>query len=315
MGGAPAPGARLVTVAGVSGDLDIEAHRAYLIGVGYRLTGSRSDAEDAVQESWLRLSRLSGDERAAIRDTRAWLTTAVSRLSLDKLRSAAARRESYVGPWLPEPLVNAPEADDPLATVLRDEDLRMAAMVVLERLTPPQRVAFVLHDALSWGFEEIAGVLGCSTAAARQHASRARRAVADAPAPPRSALSEQQRMLAAIADAVQRADTPALVSLLHPDVSLVSDGGGLVQAARRVIHGPDKVARFLVGLARRNGTDWLTSAVPVLVNGELGYWTPGLGAASEAVTVFSVADGRVTGCYTVLNPAKLDRVAGRPRPR
>lgn len=299
----------------MSTTLDIEAHRAHLIAVGYRLTGSRSDAEDAVQDAWLRLRRLTDDERAAIRDPRAWLTTTVGRLCLDRLRSAAARRESYVGPWLPEPLLGTGDADDPLAAVVREEDVRMAAMVLLERLTPPQRVAFVLHDALSWNFEDIAGVLECSVESARQHASRARRAVADAPPPPPSDLAEQRRMLTAIADALIRADTPALVSLLHPDVVMVNDSGGVVSAARRVVEGADKVARLLLGLSVRHGTGWLAGAVPMMVNGELGYWTPAVGGAAEAVTVFSVADGRVTGCYSVLNPAKLNRVPGMPRRR
>jgi RNA polymerase sigma-70 factor, ECF subfamily len=297
----------------VSTALDIEAHRAHLIGVGYRLTGSRADAEDAVQEAWLRLRRLSDDERAAIREPRAWLTTVVGRVCLDRLRSAAARRESYVGPWLPEPLVGPLTEDDPLAAVVREEDLRMAAMVLLERMTPPQRVAFVLHDALSWEFAAIGAVLGCSADAARQHAARARHAIADhRPPPPRADRAEQRRMLGAIADAVSRADTAALVSLLHPDVELINDGGGLAAAARRVITGSDKVARLLVGLALRHGTEWLARAVPVLVNGEIGYWTPGVGTAAEAVTVFTVADGRVTGCYSVLNPAKLGRVERGP---
>ncbi|MDQ2707318.1 MAG: sigma-70 family RNA polymerase sigma factor [Actinomycetota bacterium] len=295
--------------------LDIEAHRPHLIAVGYRLTGSRSDAEDAVQDAWLRLRQLTDDQRAEIRDLRAWLTTAVGRLCLDRLRSAAARRESYVGPWLPEPLVSTTAEDDPLTAVVRDEDVRMAAMVLLERLTPPQRVAFVLHDALSWSFEDIAEVLGCSVPAARQHASRARRAVADAPPPPRSDLDEQRRMLANIADAIIRGDSATLVSLLHPDAVLISDSGGMAPAARRVVHGADKVARLLIGLANRHGTNWLTKATPVMVNGEQGYWTPGIGRAAEAVTVFSVADGLVVGCYSVLNPAKLSRVPGTLRPR
>ena len=159
---------------------EFETHRAHLLGVGYRLTGSRVDAEDAVQEAWLRLARLRAEDRAAIRDLRAWLTTTVGRLCLDRLRSAVAVRERYVGPWLPEPLVTSAESDatDPLAAVVRDEGVRLAAMVVLERLTPDQRVAFVLHDALGLPFAEVAEVLGCSTDAARQHASRGRRIVA-----------------------------------------------------------------------------------------------------------------------------------------
>ncbi|MGI8816342.1 MAG: sigma factor [Pseudonocardia sp.] len=239
--------------------LDIEAHRPHLIAVGYRLTGSRSDAADAVQDAWLRLRQLTDDQRAEIRDLRAWLTTAVGRLCLDRLRSAAARRESYVGPWLPEPLVSTTAEDDPLTAVVR--------------------------------------------------------AVADAPLPPRSDLDEQQRMLANIADAIIRGDSATLVSLLHPDAVLISNSGGMAPAARRVVHGADKVARLLIGLANRHGTNWLTKAIPVMVNGEQGYWTPGIGRAAEAVTVFSVADGLVVGCYSVLNPAKLSRVPGTLRPR
>ncbi len=288
---------------------DIEAHRSHLIGVGYRLTGSRVDAEDAVQEAWLRLHRLPPEGRAAIRDLRAWLTTVVGRLCLDRLRSASVRRETYVGPWLPEPLVSTlplvSTEDDPLATVVRDEDVRMAAMVVLDRLTPPQRVAFVLHDALGSTFDEIADVLGCSVPTARQHASRARRAVGETPAPPRAEPGEQGRLLAAVADALQRADTAALVSLLHPDVAMVNDSDGKTQAARNIIRGADKVARLLIGLTNRYGPEWLSSAVPVLVNGELGYRTTGGGGSPGAVTVFSVADGRIAAVYSVLNPEKL----------
>jgi len=307
------PGAsELTNLSPVSTALDIEAHRAHLISVAYRLTGSRSDAEDAVQDAWLRLRRLSETERAAILDQRAWLTTAVGRLCLDRLRSATARRESYIGPWLPEPLVSADPEDDPLAVVVRDEDVRMAAMVVLERLTPPQRVAFVFHDALAWSFADIAEVLDCSIAAARQHASRARRAVADAPPPPRSQIAEQQRMLTAIAEAITDGDAATLVGLLHPDAVLINDSGGMAPAARRVIRGADKVSRLLMGLSRRHGLEWLRGAVPTMVNGELGYWTPGVGTAPEAVTVFSVADGLVMGCYSVLNPAKLGRLPGMP---
>lgn len=153
---------------------EFEGHRPHLFGVAYRLTGSRSDAEDAVQEAWLRLARLTDENRAEIRDLRGWLITAVGRLGLDRLRSAANRRERYVGPWLPEPLVTYVDDNtpDPLAAVVRDEGVRMAAVLVLERLTPDQRVAFVLHDAFDVPFAEIAAVLGCSTDAARQHASR-----------------------------------------------------------------------------------------------------------------------------------------------
>jgi len=294
---------------------DIEQHRAHLVSVGYRMTGSLADAEDAVQDAWLRLNRLSDAERAEIRDPRAWLTTVVGRLCLDRLRSASARRESYLGPWLPEPVVSTSAEDDPLAVLVRDEEVRMAAMVVLDQLTPPQRVAFVLHDALELPFEEIAEVLGCSPAAARQHASRGRRALAEAQPPPRAAAAEQMRLLAAVGAALQRGDKRALVGLLHPDAVLVNDSGGMTPAARRVVHGAEKVARLLIGLSNRYGEDLLAGWAPVLVNGEQGYRAGGRGGNPVSVSVFSVQDGRIAAIYSVLNPAKLAAALDRPRSR
>jgi RNA polymerase sigma-70 factor (ECF subfamily) len=293
---------------------DIEEHRAHLVSVGYRMTGSLADAEDAVQDAWLRLNRLSDAERAEIRDPRGWLTTVVGRLCLDRLRSASARRESYVGPWLPEPVVSTAAEDDPLAVLVRDEEVRMAAMVVLDQLTPPQRVAFVLHDALALPFEDIARVLDCSTATARQHASRARRAVAESQPPPRAAAAEQMRLLGAVAEALALGDIQGLVALLHPDAVLINDSGGMTPAARRVIHGAEKVARLLLGLTNRYGGELLAGWSPVLVNGEQGYRSGGgRGGAPESVSVFSVQDGRIAAIYTVLNPAKLAAALDRPR--
>jgi RNA polymerase sigma-70 factor (ECF subfamily) len=290
---------------------DIEEHRAHLVGVGYRMTGSLADAEDAVQEAWFRLDRLADTERSAIRDIRGWLTTVVSRICLDRLRSAAMRKETYIGPWLPEPLITGPEQDDPLAVLVRQENVRMAAMVVLERLTPPQRVAFVLHDALDLPFDEIANVLGCSSAAARQHASRARRIVSEAQPPPKAAAAEQQRLLIALADALSNGDKQKLVSLLHPDAILVNDSGGMTSAARREVFGADKVARLLLGLTQRYGPALFEGFVPIVVNGELGYRLGGRGGAPESVTVLSVRDGKVAAVYSVLNPAKLARATPR----
>jgi len=294
-----------ITVKSVSTATDIEEHRAHLVSVGYRMTGSLADAEDAVQDAWLRLNRLSEAERAEIRDPRGWLTTVVGRLCLDRLRSASARRESYLGPWLPEPLVSTDDADDPLAVLVRDEEVRMAAMVVLDQLTPPQRVAFVLHDALAMPFGDIAAVLGCSVTTARKHASRARRAVAEAQPPPRAAAAEQMRLLKGVAEALGRGDTQALVALLHPDAVMVNDSGGMTPAARRVVQGADKVARLLVGLSNRYGADLVAGWAPVLVNGEQGYRSGGRGGAPESVSVFSVRDGKIAAIYSVLNPAKL----------
>src|SRR5262245_28901668 len=155
---------------------EFEALRPHLMSVAYRLTGTVADAEDIVQDAWLRWDR-AGHARKDIADLRAWLTTVVSRLGLDRLRSAAHRRETYTGNWLPEPVVTGFDAADPLSAVVASEDARFAAMVVLERLSPDQRVAFVLHDGFAVPFAEVAEVLGINEAAARQLASRARKAV------------------------------------------------------------------------------------------------------------------------------------------
>jgi RNA polymerase sigma-70 factor, ECF subfamily len=282
-----------------------EAHRAHLLRVAYRITGSLADAEDAVQEAWLRWNALDAAARADLRDEPAWLATVVGRVCLDRLRSAAVRRERYVGPWLPEPLITTPDEDGPLATVVRDESVRMAAMVVLERLTPPQRVAFVLHDALDLSFATIADVLGCTEAAARQHAARARRNVAEDPPPPAARSAQQEAVLARFADAMARADLDALVALLHPDAVLVNDSGGRVRAARQIVVGADKVARLLLGLLARYGAAAL-DAYPVLVNGEPGMFVPGTDELPASVTTFTVLDDRIVAVNGVLNPEKLD---------
>jgi RNA polymerase sigma-70 factor (ECF subfamily) len=279
--------------------------RAHLLRVGYRITGSVADAEDAVQEAWLRIAGLDAAARAEIRDERAWLTTVVGRLCLDRLRSAAARRERYVGPWLPEPWLTSGDADDPLAAVVRHEDVRMAAMVVLESLSPPQRVAFVLHEALALPYAQIGEVLGCSEATARQHAARARKIVADADPPPRASTAEQEALLARFAEAMARADGAALVELLHPDVVWVSDSDGRAKAARRPVVGAEKVARLLLGLLATYGEDMLHRSSVLQVNGELGLRTPAVESPAGAVAVFAVRDGRIAAVYQVVNPEKL----------
>ena len=197
----------------------------------------------------------------------------VSRLSLDRLRSAAKRRETYVGEWLPEPVVTGFDGNDPLAAVVAAEDARFAAMVVLERLTPDQRVAFVLHDGFAVPFGEIASVLGVSDASARQLASRARRAVSSAPPP--VADDTHNEVAGALMAAVAAGDMEAVVRLLHPEVTFTGDSNRMAPTAARVIHGPDKVARFLFGLARRYGPNWLSSNQLALVNGQLGSYTAG----------------------------------------
>ena len=279
-------------------------HRTHLVGVAYRLTSSVADAEDAVQESWFRLSALTASARTEIRDLRAWLTTVVGRICLDRLRSAAVRRERYVGSWLPEPLVTT--GNEPLDAVVRDDGMRMAALVVLDRLSPEQRVAFVLHDAFGLPFSEIADALGCPVATARQHASRGRKAAADAEPPPRVALDEQREVLERFLAAVASGDVNAVLGVLHPDVVVIGDGGGKARTTVNVIAGADKVARFLVGITRKYGG--LPGGTVVLVNGDLGMVLPASADVSARVNSFAVRDGKVVAIYDVVNPDKLGHV-------
>ena len=243
----------------------------------------------------------------------------VSRLCLDRLGSAAKRRETYVGQWLPEPIVRpiGPAAEpDPLDVVVQGEDARLGAMVVLDTLTPPQRVAFVLHDVFSVPFDEVGEVLGIGTDAARQHASRARRAMADAPEPTPDPEHEEavQRFLAAMATG----DLDAIVATLHPDVIVIGDANGTTGTAINVIHGPEKFARFYLGLFERYGDKAMETLQPVLVNGQLGLWTSGWDggeprtSSPERVGGFTVRDGLVAATYDFANPEKLGGVRLEP---
>jgi len=283
---------------------EFEQLRPHLLAVAYRLTGTVVDAEDIVQEAWL---RWNAHRDSSIHDLKAWLTTVVSRLGLDRLRSATQRRETYAGDWLPEPVVTPLDAADPLAAVVAGEDARFAAMVVLERLTPDQRVAFVLHDGFALPFDEVAEILGSTPAAARQLASRARRAVAGAPPPAAEHAEVVGKLLAAMASG----DLAAVVALLHPEVTFTGDSNRRAPTAARTIHGADEVARFLLGLARRYGPRLFEAGRPGLVNGELGVYT--FGAAADGpwpaiaprIQALTVRDGQVVAVYDIANPDKF----------
>lgn len=288
---------------------EFESHRRRLLSVAYRLTGSVSDAEDAVQESWLRLAET---DAAGIDDLGRWLTTVVGRICLDRLRSAAARREHYVGQWLPEPVVTGPvpsSEPDPLEAVVREEDNRLAALIVLDTLTPPQRVAFVLHDGFGVPFGEVAGVLGIETPAARKLASRARKAAASTtpPVPDEEHALAVRRLLAALASG----DLDAVLAALHPDARVIGDADGTTSTAVNVIHGADKCARFVLGLAERYGPEMFTAMRPVLVNGQLGFFTAGITgddahrSSPPRVSGFTVRDGLVHAGYDFANPDKF----------
>ncbi len=243
----------------------------------------------------------------------------VSRLGLDRLRSAAYRRETYTGNWLPEPVVTGfqdSQDANPLAALVAREDARFAAMVVLERLGPDQRVAFVLHDGFGVPFAEVADVLGTTEAAARQLASRARKAVgSDGAQPPPEPDPRHDEVVGKLMAAIAEGDLSAVVALLHPDVTLVGDANGKVSTAIHVIHGPDKVARFMLGLARRYGPTMFTATQLALVNGELGAYTAGSPGTDEhrdmqpRITAFTVRDGRVLAVWDIANP---DKFTGSP---
>ena len=300
--------------------------RSYLLGVSYRLTGSWVDAEDLVAEAWPRWER----HAAEVLEPRAWLTRVVGRLSLDHLRSARVRRETYVGPWLPEPLVTAvpvgsaggggqglvggsassdPETD-PLGILVRDESVRMAFLVVLDQLTPEQRLAVVLHDVIGMDFADVAEVIGCSVVAARQHASRGRRRLAEADPAPRPAAELAWSVLGEMSSALFAGDVDRLTQLLAPGVVLTSDGAGKVTAARRRVVGADDVGRFLSGLGARYGQD--ITVEPVLVNGDPGFLIRIDSARPQdaKVSVYTVAlrGQLIVAVYAVLAPEKLTRL-------
>ncbi|MEV0756858.1 RNA polymerase sigma factor SigJ [Streptosporangium sp. NPDC050280] len=281
---------------------EFDAIRPRLVGVAYGLLGSVDEAEDVVQDAWFRLGRA---ERSEIGDVTGWLVVTVSRLALDVLRSARVRREEYVGPWLPEPVVGE---GDPADRVTLDESMSMAMLVVLESLSPAERTAFVLHDVFGLPFGEVARAVGRSAAACRQLAARARGHVAARA--PRFEVdeAEHRRVVEAFAQVIRGGDgdgdIDTLMTLLDPDVVLRSDGGGVVGAARRPVHGSERVARFLLGIARRIGrADRLAVTT---VNGRAGLLRTSEGGL--AVYGLTVSEGRITGIDIVRNPEKLRSV-------
>jgi RNA polymerase sigma-70 factor, ECF subfamily len=280
-----------------------EALRPRLLRLAYGHLGSMAEAEDVLQDAWLRLQRVDAEE---IRDLQSWLTTVVSRLALDALRSARVRREAYVGPWLPEPVIQSESSPTPEGRVEQAEEVSLALLVVLESLSASERVAFVLHDVFGYSFDEVSTALGTSSASARQHASRARKAV-ESRRPRFPATPEQQHdVVVAFARAAGGGDLDGLLELLHPDVVFTSDGGGQVTAARKPIEGADRVARLSKALATKGiaaGATWEL----VDVNGLPGWMGVG---ADGAVTVmsFTVDGGRIVAIDVQRNPEKLRRL-------
>jgi len=288
----------------------VMSERRQLINLTYRLLGSLAEAEDAVQETYARWYAMSRQQQDAIESPGAWLTTVASRICLNLLGSARVRRETYVGEWIPEPLPERTEwisgrpggtTADPADRVTLDESVNMAFLVVLEAMTPAERVAFVLHDVFRYSFAEVAGIVGRTPAACRQLASSARRRIREARAPA-SPAAHQAGIVRAFKRAWEAKDIDALIGLLDPDATAIADGGGLATTFLRPIEGGEQIARAWIEIANR-----VTSNMAFLertVNGQ-----PGLVIQQDGVTVtvfaFEVAGDRIKHIWVVRNPEKL----------
>ena len=280
---------------------EFEQHRPQLEAVAYRMLGSVTEAEDALQEAWLRLSR---SDTGAVDNLGAWLTTVVGRVCLDMLRTRRTRREDYIGTWLPEPIVIVDDAPNPEEEAVIADSVSLALFVVLETLTPPERLAFVLHDMFSVPFDEIAAIIDRSPEAARQLASRGRRRVRGASAVPDADLARQREVVNAFLAASRAGDFDALVAVLDPDVVFRVDAGAESPQARGPITGASAVAAQV--LAR--GSRLAPLARPALVNGTAGF-VVGRGDALVAVVGFTVANGRIVEIDLITDRSKLRGVS------
>lgn len=288
-----------------SSHAEVLGERRHLVSLAFRMLGTVAEAEDAVQETYIRWYRLTQEERDAIRVPRAWLTRVASRVCLNVLSSARRRREQYVGPWLPEPVPTyafptQSSMDDPLDHVTLDESVSTALLVVLDAMTPAERVSFVLHDVFAMPFDEIAGIVGRTPAACRQLATSARRRVHQGRSR-RASRSEHDEVVKAFATAARTGNMAALIAVLDPQVTLQSDGGGVVTAARNPIFGPDKVVRFLLGALSKNPK---ASVLEQQTPDGLGFalWEEG---KIIGVVTLEVAEGLVTDVRMMMNPYKL----------
>jgi RNA polymerase sigma factor (sigma-70 family) len=281
---------------------EFERHRTRLRAVAYRMLGSVSDADDAVQEAWLRLSRSDSE---AIANLPGWLTSVVARVSLDMLRARRARHEDYVGSRLPEPVVSEDlDGDDPEYQALLADSVGLALLVVLDSLGPAERLAFVLHDMFAVPFSEIAQIAGTTEAAARQLASRARRRVRGAAPVEDADLSEQRALVDAFLSASRDGDFERLVAVLAPDVVFRIDVGGRGPGAREPITGAEAVARQVL----RRGRPFARFAHPAVVNGSAGV-VVAPGGRPMAIVAFGIARRRITAIDLITDPEKLRSLA------
>jgi RNA polymerase sigma-70 factor, ECF subfamily len=272
-------------------------YRGRLLGLAYRMLGSRSDAEDIVQDAYLRFAGAQD-----VHNPEAFLVTVVTRLCLDRLKSARAQREIYVGPWLPEPVFDAEGLSPDAATELAD-DLSFALLLALDRLSPLERAAFLLHDVFDLQFAEVAQMIDRTEAACRQLATRARRAVRDARPAPAATPDSHARLLNAFAEAVTSGDVSRLAGLLREDAIAMTDGGGRKVAALNPIKGADKIARFFISLAAKNA-DRHTRIEPAMINGTVGALLYMDGEVDHSLSM-AIDGERIAAIYIVRNPDKL----------
>ncbi|NKZ02361.1 RNA polymerase sigma-70 factor [Actinomadura latina] len=283
-------------------DETFEEHRRLLLGLGYRLLGSMWDAEDVVQEAWLRWMRT---DRSQIREPRAFLVTVVSRLALDQLRSARVSREAYTGPWLPEPVDG--RAFGPLETAELRDTLSYATLHMMERLSPPERAVFVLREAFDLPYDRIAGILGSPAATCRQWHHRAVAHLSRDSERFTAEPSDHAELLTRFLAAARDGDLTALTELLAEDAIAYNDGGGKVRAALRPIIGRDDVLAFVTGLMSRYP---LQEAHLTQANGEPAIWT--VIGGQRQLAAFDIRAGRIHAIYGVLNPDKLTRIPAAP---
>ena len=290
-----------------------EPHRRRLLGLAYRMLGSMADAEDAVQETYLRWHAARRDE---VSDPRAFLMTTATRICLDMLTSARARREEYVGPWLPEPVVDTSVLAADSRTELA-EDLSIALLLTLERLSPLERAAFLLHEVFDFSFREVAAALDRSEAACRQLAARARarvravrpRGAAPNPAHSRKLDAQHTQLISAFVAAAQSGDLSTLTQLLASDVRVITDGGGKAAASLNVLDGADRAARFLVGATRKGWRPDFTLRFAA-INGLPGVIVDGPEGPLQTAA-FEIEDGVIRALYVVRNPDKLRHIEAR----
>lgn len=291
-------------------DAEVIGERRHLMALAFRMLGTIAEAEDAVQETYARWYRMSADERDAIESPRGWLTRVAGRVCLDVLDSARVKRQSYVGPWLPESLPTtafAASSPDPFDRVTLDDTVSTALLLVLESMTPAERVAFVLHDVFAVSFDEIAEIVGRTPAACRQLATSARRRVKQDRA--RSVTRAQHdQVVQAFAVASQTGRIAELIAVLDPDIVLRSDGGGIVSAARKPVRGANNVARFLLGVLTKRPD---VEVVPQETTDGLGFllWDGGQIYGVVNFGVSSTGDGNavISNIWMQVNPTKLTR--------